>query len=99
MDFCSEFNKIARYLLCSLVFKLFLLIIVRRVKIILIIIINHLNSSFANVLFYSFSFTGDTLHCVEAGRHKFVFLIKSPLILVTIVESDASVAQIQLQLK
>ncbi|XP_047736826.1 protein SAND-like [Hyalella azteca] len=41
---------------------------------------------------------GDVLHCVQAGTHKFVFLVRSPLILAAVVDSDASMTQLLLQL-
>ncbi|KAF2355387.1 Vacuolar fusion protein Mon1 [Trinorchestia longiramus] len=41
---------------------------------------------------------GDVLHSVQAGSHKFVFLVRSPLILAAVVDTDASTTQLLLQL-
>uniref|UniRef100_A0A2P2I3T0 Vacuolar fusion protein MON1 homolog n=1 Tax=Hirondellea gigas TaxID=1518452 RepID=A0A2P2I3T0_9CRUS len=41
---------------------------------------------------------GDVLHCVQSSTHKIVFLVKSPLILAAVVDTDASVTQLLLQL-
>lgn len=40
----------------------------------------------------------DVIRCVVAGDHKFVFLVRSPLILVAVSHSIASIAQLLMQL-
>ncbi|XP_042233324.1 vacuolar fusion protein MON1 homolog A-like isoform X1 [Homarus americanus] len=40
----------------------------------------------------------DVIRCIVAGDHKFVFLVKSPLILVAVSHSVASIAQLLMQL-
>ncbi|KAK8722071.1 hypothetical protein OTU49_012464 [Cherax quadricarinatus] len=40
----------------------------------------------------------DVIRCIVAGEHKFVFLVRSPLILVAVSHSVASIAQLLMQL-
>ena len=40
----------------------------------------------------------DIIRCICAGDHKFVFLVKSPLILVAVSRAGASVPQLIMQL-
>ena len=40
----------------------------------------------------------DVIRCINAGGHKFVFLIRSPLIFIAISHSSASIPQLSAQL-